>query len=82
MLRSLASKAIQGPALTLESVDYVESSDCLAAAVLGVGDSITDNVLQEDLEDTCREQSIRRASHSVVAIGHQSQLRNVPRVSS
>ena len=49
----LASEAIQGSALTLERIDHVEGSDCLAATVLGVCDSVTDDVLQEHLEDTC-----------------------------
>ena len=50
---SLASEAIQGPALTLQCIDHVKGSDRLAATVLGVCDSVTDNVLQEHLEDTC-----------------------------
>ena len=55
MVGDLASKAVQGPALTLQCIHDIEGSDCLAAAVLGVGDSVTDDVLQEDLEDTCWE---------------------------
>ncbi len=33
-------------------MDNVQSSDGLSASVLGVGDSITDDVLKEHLEDT------------------------------
>jgi hypothetical protein len=38
--------------LTLEGVDDVHGGDGLTASVLSVGDTITDHVLQEDLEDT------------------------------
>ena len=48
----LATEAVQSAALALEGVHDVQSSDSLAAGVLGVGDGITDDVLQEDLEDT------------------------------
>jgi hypothetical protein len=39
-------------ALALESVDDVERSDGLALGVLSVGDSVTDDTLEEGLEDT------------------------------
>jgi hypothetical protein len=48
----LCTEAVQGAALSLESIDHVESSHSLPASVLSVGDGITDNVLKEDLEDT------------------------------
>ena len=48
----LASKAVEGPALALEGIDNVKGCDCLPAGVLGVGHSIPDDILQEDLEDT------------------------------
>jgi hypothetical protein len=38
--------------LTLESVDDVERCDGLALSVLSVGDGITDDTLEEGLEDT------------------------------
>jgi len=38
--------------LSLESVDDIESGDSLSLGVFGVGDSITDDVLKEDLENT------------------------------
>ena len=50
--RRLASEAIEGASLPLEGIDDVESSDSLAASMLGVGDGITDDVLKEHLEDT------------------------------
>jgi hypothetical protein len=39
-------------ALALESVDNVEGGDGLALGVLGVGDGVTDDTLEEGLEDT------------------------------
>ena len=37
--------------MSLESVDDVESGDSLSLGVLGVGDGVADDVLEEDLED-------------------------------
>ena len=48
----LTSETVQGLSLTLEGVDNVHSGDGLAAGVFGVGDGITDDVLQEHLQDT------------------------------
>ena len=48
----LTAKAIEGASLPLESIDHIHSGDSLPLGVLGVGDSIPDHVLQEDLEDT------------------------------
>ena len=39
-------------ALALESVDNIEGGDGLALGVLSVGDGITDDTLEEGLEDT------------------------------
>jgi hypothetical protein len=38
--------------LTLESVDNVEGGDGLALGVLGVGDGVTDDPLEEGLQNT------------------------------
>lgn len=38
--------------MTLQGVDNVERSDSLALGVLSVGDGITDDTLEEGLEDT------------------------------
>ena len=46
---SLATETVEGLALALESVHDVHSSDSFAAGVLSVGDSITDDRLQENL---------------------------------
>ncbi|RUS69490.1 hypothetical protein EGW08_022758 [Elysia chlorotica] len=42
----------EGAALTLQGVDDIHGGDGLALGMLGVGDSVTDYVLEEDLEDT------------------------------
>lgn len=38
--------------MTLEGVDNVERGDGLALGVLSVGDSVTNDTLEEGLEDT------------------------------
>ena len=48
---NLAAEAVEGASLALEGVDDIHGSDGLAASVLGVGDGITDDVLEEHLED-------------------------------
>jgi hypothetical protein len=45
----LATEAVEGAPLPLEGVDHVHGG--LPLGVLGVGDSVPDHVLQEDLED-------------------------------
>ncbi len=50
----LSTEAVQGLALALEGIDDVKSSDGLALRVLSVGDGITNDVLEEDLENTAR----------------------------
>ena len=46
----LSTKAIQSPALPLQRVDYIHSGHSLPLGMLSVGDSIADDVLQEDLK--------------------------------
>jgi len=48
----LTTETVKGATLALESVDDVERGDGLALGVLGVGDGITDDALEEGLEDT------------------------------
>ena len=50
----LAAEAVQRAALALERVHDVERRDRLAARVLRVRDGVTDDVLEEDLEDAAR----------------------------
>ena len=48
----LPAEAVERAALALERVHDVHGRDGLAARVLGVGDRVTDHVLEEHLEDT------------------------------
>ena len=48
----LSTETVEGTALALEGIDNVEGCDSLSLGVLGVGDSITDDTLEEGLEDT------------------------------
>lgn len=48
----LTTETVQGAALSLQGVDDVQRGDSLALGVLGVGDSVTDDTLEEGLEDT------------------------------
>ena len=49
---NLSAESVEGLSLTLEGVDNVHGSDGLTTSVLGVGDRVTDDVLEEDLEHT------------------------------
>ena len=48
----LTSESIEGTSLPLESVDHVHGGDSFPLGVLSVGDGISDDVLQEDLENS------------------------------
>ena len=50
--KRLTSETVQGPALSLKSVDDVHGGDGLPLGVLCVGDGVTDDVLEEHLQDT------------------------------
>ena len=49
---TLTSEAVQGAALPLQRVNHVHGGHGLPLGVLGVGDGITDHVLQEHLQHT------------------------------
>ena len=51
-IRNLAAEAVEGTALTFQSVDDVHGGDGLSLGVLGVGDGVADDVLEEHLQDT------------------------------
>lgn len=51
-LKSLTTETIQSTALALQSIDNIEGGDGLALGVLSVGDSITDDALEEGLQNT------------------------------
>ena len=48
---SFGVEAVEGASLSLEGVDDIHGGDCLAASVLGVGDGIADDVLEEHPQD-------------------------------
>ena len=50
--RYLTSESIQGASLPLEGIDHIHGGDSLPLGVFGVGDSIPDHILQEDLQDS------------------------------
>lgn len=47
----LTAKAVEGAALALQRVDDIHGGDGLALGVLGVGDGVPDDVLQEHLQN-------------------------------
>lgn len=49
---SLTTETVQGTALALQSIDDIERGDGLALGVLSVGDSITNDTLEEGLQNT------------------------------
>ena len=50
--KSLSAKSVEGTSLSLEGVHNIHSSDSLPLGVFSVGDSIPDNILKENLENT------------------------------
>ena len=48
---SSSAETVEGAALSLESVDNVESGDGLSLGVFGVDNGVADNVLEEGAED-------------------------------
>ena len=48
---NLCAKSVEGPALSLESVDNIHSSNSLSSGMLGVGDGVSDDSFQEVLQD-------------------------------
>lgn len=50
-MRCLTTETVKGAALSLQGVDNVQRCDGLALCVLGVGDGVTDDALEEGLQD-------------------------------
>ena len=48
----LTTETVEGTSLSLQGVDDIERCDSLALGVLSVGDGITDDTLEEGLEDS------------------------------
>ena len=51
-LDNLTAESVQGASLALEGVDHIHGGHGLPLGVLGVGDGITDDILEENLENT------------------------------
>ena len=47
----LTTESVEGLALPLKGVDNIHGGDSLPASVLGVGDGVTDDVLEESSQD-------------------------------
>ena len=50
--RNLSTETVEGSSLAFQGIDDVHGSDGLSLGVLTVGDGVTDDVLEEDLEDS------------------------------
>ena len=48
----LTAEAVQGASLAFQGIDHIHGGDGLPLGVLGVGDGITDDILQEHLQHT------------------------------
>ena len=48
----LTSESVQGASLAFQGIDDIHSGDGLPFGVLGVGNSISDHVFEENFEDT------------------------------
>ncbi len=51
-LNDLSTKTIEGPSLTFQGIDNVHGGDSLSASMLSVCDTVTDDILEENLEHT------------------------------
>lgn len=51
-IQGLTSETVDGLSLSLESVDDIQRRDSLSLGVLSVGDGISDDTLEESLEDS------------------------------
>ena len=51
-LRYSPSKSVESSALSLQGVDYIHGGDSLSLGVLCVGDGVTDDILEEHLQDS------------------------------
>ena len=49
MRARLSTETVKSSALSLQSVDDIEGSNSLSLGVFGVGDRVSDDVLEEDL---------------------------------
>ena len=49
-MSNLSTESVEGASLPLESVDHIHGGDGLPLSVLGVGNGVPNDVLQEDLQ--------------------------------
>ena len=47
----LSAKFVKGASLSFQGIDDVQSGDSFPLGMLGVGDRVTDNVLEKDLKN-------------------------------
>ena len=52
LVEDLTTKTIEGATLALQSVNNIHGSDSLSFGVLGVGDGVTNHILQKYFENT------------------------------
>ena len=52
LAKSLSTETVEGSSLSLQSIDDVHGSDGLSSGVFSVGNSVSDDVLKENLKDT------------------------------
>merc|ERR1719422_631527 len=50
--RNLTSETVEGTSLSLESIDNIHGSNCLPLGVFGVGDGVSDNILEEHFQNS------------------------------
>lgn len=51
-MMTLAAETVQSTSLTFKGIDNIHGSDGFPLGVLGVSDSVPDDVLEEDLKNT------------------------------
>ena len=71
----LTSESVQGASLSLEGVHNIHGGDSLPLGVLGVGDGVSDDVLQEHLNNDQSNSGTDGYINYNIPSGHPSSLR-------
>ena len=71
----LTSESVQGASLPLEGIDHIHGGDGLPLGVLGVGDGVSDDVLQEHLHNDQSDSGTDGHDIYNIPSGHPSSLR-------
>ena len=50
--RNLTSESVEGTSLSLESIDNIHGGNGLPLGVFGVGDGVSDNILEEHFQNS------------------------------